>query len=889
VFLPAPDGVPSRLLTLVEDDRMSNQTKLAVPLFCLLLHATGTFMPPLAYVNESAAAPRSAPPAGPATRRPYGPGAVQLELRRLATTGKVLYVAAHPDDENTRLIAWLGGALGLDTTYLSLTRGDGGQNLIGDEQDELLGLLRTHELLAARARDGGHQRFTRARDFGYSKSADETLTKWGKEEVLADVVWAIRTVRPDVVITRFSPQPPNHGHHLASAILAAEAIEAAADPKRFPEQLGRHAGQLVGPHRVARLLHNVPNWNQKPGVVDPKLATVPRVDVGSFEPLLGAGWGEIAADARTQHKSQGFGSAPQRGQQLEHLQWLAGSQPTGLDPFQGLDFSWTRFASAGVPKAKLQKVQTLVQQASKEVARGPALAALPTLVSLHELLSELAPSVPVAADQLQRVAELVAGIAGVHVQATTPLAEVVPGQRVSVSVSAIQRLGTPLTWRDVSLHHGREVIAQKSPEAALAADVSTVVVLDAQVPAAAQPTTPYWLQQQGNGLLYQNNQQSELGQPVLAPPLLVTIELVVAGKGILLSRPVVQQTIDPVHGEQIRPVEVVPALAVSPREDVTVVPLGQKQTVTVRAQAGRSGVRGQVRLQVPSGYVVQPAVQAVSLSDPGDVAQLQFQVTAPKAATQRVVARLEVDTGDGWRPGITVREVRYPHVPLLSWRRPAEVVLQPLELTLAGKRIGYVPGPETRTADAMRAAGWDITLLTEHNLADADLNKLDAVVIGSRALNQSPKLAQHQKRLWQWVKQGGVLLVQYQTQSRIGPLKAQIGPYPLEIGRDRVTDETAPLTWLDPVGKHLTFPNKLTPADWDGWVQERGLYFASSWDKAWQPLLSCQDPGEAPLQGALLQARHGKGKVLYTGLALFRQLPAGVPGAYRLLANLLAK
>jgi hypothetical protein len=264
-------------------------------------------------------------------------------------------------------------------------------------------------------------------------------------------------------------------------------------------------------------------------------------------------------------------------------------------------------------------------------------------------------------------------------------------------------------------------------------------------------------------------------------------------------------------------------------------------------------------------------------------------VTAPKSAKQRVVARLEVDTGAGWQPGVAVREVRYPHVPLLSWRRPAEVVLQPLELTLAGKRIGYVPGPETRTADAMRAAGWDITLLTEHNLADADLNKFDAVVIGSRALNQSPKLAQHQKRLWQWVEQGGVLLVQYQTQSRIGPLKAQIGPYPLEIGRDRVTDETAPLNWLDPIGKHLTFPNKLTPADWDGWVQERGLYFASSWDKAWQPLLSCQDPGEAPLQGALLQARHGKGKVLYTGLALFRQLPAGVPGAYRLLANLLAK
>lgn len=821
------------------------------------------------------------------------PAAAQLALRKLASTGKVLYVAAHPDDENTRLIAWLGGALGLHVTYLSLTRGDGGQNLIGDEADELLGLLRTHELLGARQIDGGQQRFTRARDFGYSKSAEETLTKWGKQAVLADVVWAIRTVRPDVVITRFSPTPPNHGHHLASALLAADAVQAAADPAQFPEQLGVHGGKTVSVHRVARLLHNVPNWNSKPGVVDPKLADVPRVDVGSYEPLLGKSWGEVAAAARTVHKSQGFGSAPQRGPQLEHLQWLAGSQPQGLDPMQGLDFGWQRLASEGLPKAKLARVEALVAEASRQLRAHQHLDAVATLLDLHAVLADLAPQLPFAAQQQTRLAEVVVGLLGLHIDAQLPAAEVVPGAALQVTVTARLRQPFAAELHKVQLFAHEAEIAAAGPAAELPGDASVVVQLAATLPASTPYTTPWWLAEPGNGLLYTTPAQHLTGLPTLPPPLRAYVQLRV-GRGakaqrLVVMRPVQQQRVDPVDGERLRNVEVVPVLGATPADEVVVLPPGKPQTVRVAVQAGQSGARGQLRLVVPAGFAVTPASHDVAPGDAGSTQLVDFVVRAKKGQQARGLARLEVNAGNGWQPAVATLEVNHPHVPPLRWRKPAEVQLQPLDLQLRGARIGYLPGPESRTQAAMRQAGWQVTELTAAQLATADLSKLDAVVVGSRALNTQPKYAQHFARLWQWVQGGGVVLVQYQTQSRIGPLEVAVGPYPLEIGRDRVTDEAAELGWLPAAQPFLQAPNRLGPQDWQGWVQERGLYFASKWDPAWQPLLACQDSGEAPLQGGLLVAPHGKGRVIYTGLSLFRQLPAGVPGAYRLLANLLAR
>lgn len=832
-------------------------------------------------------------PADAFAAEPVTPASALLALRKLASTGKVLYVAAHPDDENTRLIAWLGGALGLHVTYLSLTRGDGGQNLIGDEADELLGLLRTHELLGARKIDGGQQRFTRARDFGYSKSAEETLAKWGKDAVLADVVWAIRTVRPDVVITRFSPTPPNHGHHLASALLAAEAVQAAADPKQFPEQLGNHGGKAISVHQVQRLLHNVPNWNSKPGVVDPKLASVPRVDVGSYEPLLGKGWGEVAAAARTVHKSQGFGSAPQRGSQLEHLQWLAGSQPQGLDPFEGLDFGWQRLASAALPKDRLTRVQALVAAATAQLRAHQHLPAVTTLLELHGLLAELAPQLPLAAEQQSRLAELVVGLLGLHIDALLPAAEVVPGQQLSVTVSARLRQPFAVELRKVQLFAHTAEIAAQGPLAMLPQDASLTVAVDAALPQETPYTTPWWLAQPGNGLLYTTPSQHLTGLPTLPPPLRVYVQLMVGpgktAQRLVVMRPVQQQRVDPVDGERLRDVEVVPALGATPAEEVVVLPPGQPQTVRVAVQAGKRDARGQLRLVVPAGFAVTPAVHALAPGDAGATQLVDFVVQAKKGQQARGEARLEVDAGDGWQPAIATLEVNHPHVPPLRWRKQAKVQLQPLDLQLRGKRIGYLPGPESRTQAAMRQAGWQVTELTPAQLATVDLTQLDAVVVGSRALNTQPKYGQHFARLWQWVQSGGIVLVQYQTQSRIGPLDVPVGPYPLEIGRERVTDEAAELQWLPAAQPFLETPNRLGPSDWQGWVQERGLYFATKWDPAWQPLVACNDAGEAPLQGGLLVAPHGKGRVIYTGLALFRQLPAGVPGAFRLLANLLAR
>ena len=800
-------------------------------------------------------------------RQPHA-GEIAAGVRRLGVVGSVLYVAAHPDDENTRLLAYLAGGRGLRAGYLSMTRGDGGQNLIGTEQDELLGLIRTHELLAARRIDGAEQLFTRARDFGYSKSADETLRIWGRDEVLADVVLAIRRFQPEVIITRFTTKPPNHGHHTASALLAEEAFTAAADPTRYPEQLG-----ALKPWKADRLLNNVSTWNLKP---DADMSAYLRLDVGGYDPLLGRSWGEVSAESRSQHKSQGFGVPADRGTQWEYFAPLAGTQPKS-DVFEGLEFSWRRWSGTE------QVVRAIDEAVSGFDARAPH-RSIPALLRVHEALSALPEDNPWKALKLRETEALVAACAGLFLEARAAEATAVPGSQVSLNLVAVNRSPAALRLVEVTLPGGVSVAG-----AELADNKPFKLSKPVELPADARISTPYWLRQPPAGGLYTLAEQDRalVGRPEGEPALTVKFIYEVGGKRFTVVRPVVYAWTDPVRGELYRAFEIVPAVTATLERDVLMFPNGTTQPVSVVLAAGRADAAGKVRLEVPQGWRVEPAEVPFQLATRGDERTVRFQVTPLKGTDQRGRLRVVVDSGgrsESWR----IRTVTHEHIPPQTVRQPSEATLVPFTLATKVRRLGYIPGPGDRVVESLAAVGYEVTVLPEERLGSEKLERFEAILVGVRAFNANPRLALHHERLMRYVEQGGRLLVQYNTNSRVGPLNASLGPYPLEIGRERVTDETAAMTPVDPKHPLLKGPNRLGAADFEGWVQERGLYFASKWDERYQPVFAMNDPGEEPLRGGLLVARHGKGTFVYTGLAFFRQLPAGVPGAYRLLANLLA-
>lgn len=817
--------------------------------------------------------------------------AILAALQRLGRVGTVLYVAAHPDDENSRLLAWLAGERGLRAVYLSLTRGDGGQNLIGTEQDELLGLLRTHELLAARQIDGAEQRFTRARDFGYSKNTAETLKIWGKDAVLADVVSVVREVQPDVIVTRFTPKPPNHGHHTASAELAAEAFSLAGQGS-----YAAGSGERK-PWQPARLLHNVTLYNRR--VEDVRAPY--RVDVGGYSPLTGRSWGEIASASRSQHKSQGFGVAAARGPLPEFFELLGGSTPAGADPFADLPTTWARFPGGAAIDAQLAALVASYDLRQPQVS-------LAGLAKLRAAIQALPPENPYRQMKLSDIDQLLVACAGLYLEARADQAEAEPGSKITIRVNALLGIAAEVRLQSLQVLGAAAGPAQPWP-VVLAAHVSQTTALTAELPPAAQPTTPYWLRQPAQGGLYALPDRSSLDRPVDPPPLRVSITLQIQGVSVQTERAVRYLWTDPVRGERTRAVEVAPPVTATPDRPVVVVP--HQAGVTLQWQVARSlgpqgsgnspgplekagapaaSLRATVQVQAPPGWQVEPAQQVVDLLGPGDVQTVAVRIRALSA--QAVAGDLQafVEVG-GRRWSLQQQALDYEHVPPLTVRKPAQVRLVPVELLLGMTKsrqlIGYIPGPGDRVAESLQAVGYRVTLLPEARISAESLEEFGAIVVGVRALNAQAKLATHLPKLLRWVESGGRLIVQYQTNSRIGPLTVAMGPYPLELGRDRVTDETAPLTWLDPASPLRSAPNALTEADFGGWVQERGLYFAKTWDPRYQAPLQLADPGEPPQAGGLLVANYGKGQFIYTGLAFFRQLPAGVPGAYRLFANLL--
>jgi LmbE family N-acetylglucosaminyl deacetylase len=791
-----------------------------------------------------------------AEEAPMDAGSLAHAVDRLAVTARVLYVAAHPDDENTRLLAYLANGRHLGVAYLSMTRGGGGQNLIGPEQAELLDVIRTEELLAARSLDGATQRFTRMRDFGYSKSAAETFSIWGREEALADVVWVLRTFQPDVVITRFDEKPPNHGHHTASAILAREALEAAADPARFPGQIAAGAK----PWTAARLLHNFPTWRGEP----PPEGALP-LDVGAYDPRLGLSYGELAARSRSQHQSQGFGVAGERGSVVERFVTVLGTAPE-KDLLDGVPLGWERYGEAGVPVARaLDEARRLLERDRPELA-VPALAAARAAM-------EALPDEPRTRDARRAAERAIVAASGFFVRATAKQPAVVPGAKVEIAIEVLERLPAGLELVAFLWPDGSEV----SAGGPLGVNEKNVVRREIAIPAEAEVSVPYWMRERVP--------QELVGRPRGPAALEAGVTVAVAGRTIRFQVPVQYAWTDPVRGERLREVVVTPPATVTPFREAVLAPNGTAAPLIVKVRASRDSLRGEVEVPVPEGWRVEPASAPVSLEKAGDETTVRFAMTPPPSGTPvEVHPRITVDGRSwSWREDV----LDYPHIPMQVVLQPSRVRAVPLTLVVPEGRIGYVSGSGDSIAEDLTHVGARVEILDDETLRAGDLSRFAAIVTGIRAYNTRGALRAAHDRLMAYVEAGGTVVVQYNTRSWFGPLESRIGPLPIEIGRGRITDERAAMEPRVPDHEVLLRPHRIGPSDFEGWVQERGLYFAETWDPAYVSVLSAADPGETPLEGGLLFARHGKGRYVYTGLSFFRQLPAGVPGAYRLFLNLI--
>ncbi len=797
-------------------------------------------------------------------------------LDKLQVMGSVLYVAAHPDDENTAVLATLSKGRNLRTAYLAMTRGGGGQNLIGAELGDGLAAIRTQELRAARHIDGAEQFFTSAVDFGYSKTAAETLRLWDHDRVLADVVRTIRAFRPDVILTRFPPdERAGHGHHTASASLAIEAFTAAADPGRFPEQL--KAG--LRPWQATRLLWN--HFRFSDNAPTPPAGSL-TLDVGAFDPVLGKSYGELAAESRSQHRSQGFGVLAQRGARLESFELLAG-RPAKANLFEGVDLGWSRIPGG-------RDVAALLREARRAYRSDRPAAVLPLLHRALLALKGLPPegqSDPLVKVKAAELEEAIRAVAGLWVEAIADRQSAAPGDRLTVNAALLAR-GSALHLDALTLEaespEGLRTLESRAVNRALPENTPWKEAFTFTLPAETPLAQPHWLG--GPGAI------PWAGLPESPAPFHLRAKLSQAEGAFEVVVPVRFRFRDPVLGERYQPLAVVPPVLLNLVESVQVFDGPGAKDVRLKVLAGAASASGRVRLRVPSGWNVDPPEEAFALPRSGVEQELSFRVTPPSTASSGEL-RAEVDSGTGFIQARGLVKLDHPHIPLQTLLPEAKVRLERFELKHDGRRVGYVMGAGDDIPQALRRIGYEVELLTDEALAREDLTRYDAIVLGIRAFNTRAALQTLKARLHAYVEQGGTEVVLYTVNTGFPGINAAmvtdtIGPYPFKVGRKRVTDEAAPVRFLQPQHPVFHWPNELTDRDFEGWVQERSLYHAEGWGAHYQALLGMADPGEKEDQGALILAKHGKGHYVYTGLSFFRQLPDGVPGATRLFANLLA-
>ncbi|MEO6730463.1 MAG: PIG-L family deacetylase [Ferruginibacter sp.] len=806
----------------------------------------------------------------------YTSSEILLQLKKLNVLGSVLYIAAHPDDENTRLLAYLANEKLYRTGYLSLTRGDGGQNLIGDEQGIDLGLIRTQELLSARRIDGAEQFFSRAYDFGFCKTSEEALQTWGHDKILSDVVWVIRKFKPDVIIVRFPEDSrAGHGHHAASGILAREAFDAAADKTKFPEQLT----QGVSVWQSKRLLWNTFNF----GGTNTQSEDQFKLDVGTYNPLLGKGYGEIASLSRSQHKSQGFGVPAQRGTSFEYFTTVKGDKPVN-DLMDGVDITWKRTANDHLPEMQAQMVRQQIDTLISKFSPTEPQRSVAGLVKQYEVVKNM-PDGYWKMKKLKELQNCIEAASGLFLDATTNSQFAVIGDSIKITITANNRTG--LDIRNIDAHIGDTYYVLGEPKK----NENLSHVKSIYIDPKTKYTQPYWLAKPMDPGSFNVSDQQQIGMaetesfPV---SFLATIE----GTAFTFNKQVRYKYTDPVKGELYQPVSIIPVADLKFEKNVYLFKENDSLHVDLSIFPNID-VAGNIQVKVITEYghgkESTKALSLQNLSKDKPIAE-EFELLKNNGTTSSATihALLNVVDKNTSTANSYKRTINYDHIPSIVYQKEATTKAVKIDIKTDGKMVGYIEGAGDKVPEALTEMGYKVVMLTQAGIRANNLKQFDAIITGVRAYNTNEWMNKVYDVLMQYVKEGGILITQYNTSNQLGPVRSKISPYPFTISRNRVTDENAKVNFLLPGHPVLNYPNKITEKDFEGWIQERSIYNAEKIDSNYQRILSMQDPGEPQQDGSLIIANYGKGRFVYTGLVFFRELPAGVPGAYRLFANLIA-
>lgn len=810
-------------------------------------------------------------------QQPVKPNSVDIyhQIQKLNFLGSVLYIAAHPDDENTRLISYLSNDKKARTAYLSLTRGDGGQNLIGPELRELLGVIRTQELIEARKIDGGEQFFSRANDFGFSKNPTETLQIWDKNQVLSDVVWAIRKFQPDIIINRFDHRSPGttHGHHTASAMLSMEAFDLANNSNQFSNQL-----QFVTPWQPKRVFFNTSWWfyGSKEKFEAADKTNLFKLKIGTYYAALGKSNQEIAALSRSRHQSQGFGSTGTRGEEDEYLEFLKGEKPNDkTNLFEGIDTTWNRLKGGKAIGEILYAVEKNFD------FKNPA-ASVADLVKAYSLIEKLEDK-HWKIVKLEEIKKIIAACTGLYLEAVTDVQEITPGSTLKVKWEAINRSEIPMNLEGIGAlpvykHEDEQKIRPLQNNVVLTETIS----LD--LPNNFDLTNAYWLNQPGTNGMYRVDNQEEIGLSDVIRNAKVGFWIGINNVTIPFERLVVYKYNDDVKGEVYQPLDIVPLVTSSIAEKVYIFNSDRSKTISVKIKAGKDNVSGNAKLELPQNWKATPAEIPFTIDKKGQETIAVFTVS-PSSEASEINIKSVIVVGDQEFDKEKI-DINYAHIYKQMVLKTAEAKAIRVKIKTKSEKIAYIMGAGDEVPKSLTQMGYEVTILKPEEIIAERLQNFDVVMTGIRAYNVVNALAYKQRLLLDFVQNGKTMIVQYNTLDDL--VTKDMSPFPLKISRDRVTEENAEVRLLAPNHPVLNYPNKITPDDFKGWKQEQGLYYPSEWDSNFTPILSANDQGEKPKNGALLVAKYGKGNYVYTGLSFFRELPEGVPGAFRLLANIIA-
>ncbi len=786
------------------------------------------------------------------------------DLQKLASLKRVLYIAAHPDDENTRALAWLSNGEHAQTAYFSLTRGDGGQNLIGNELGAALGLLRSQELLAARKIDGAKQYFSRAVDFGYSKSAEESLNKWGKEEILADAVKIIRTFKPDVIITRFPPdERAGHGHHTASAMIALEALGKAADKSYMPANL-----KGTTPWKTSSVYWNASTWWNK------DLPTVAKnnpdylvFDIGTYSPILGKSYNEIGTEARSQHKCQGFGAIIERGEHYEYFQHLKGDK-LKESFFEKSTRSWNKLGGSDAETA----LDNLLQNFDFKQPENNASSLLKVYKELKNINDPI-----IRKEKLSQCEELIKNCLGLHMELLAEDYSYSTRENVTLSLHLLNRSKQKVLLKSVQVNGKPTTVNQT----ALAYNKEVVKTFNFKTPDTFY--NPYWLKKDYTDL-YQLTDYSDVGKPESESSITGEVTLSLENETFTYDLAGMYKWREPSYGEKKREIIVTPPFAVTLDKQSLISQAGESKQIKISVKAFQNNTKEIIKIRAPQGWKISQNELNIDIEKKHGEQFFELNLTPSSDATSGELTL--VDEND--KPVQIIQEIAYNHIPTQVYFSNTVVNLVKLNAKIVDGKIGYIKGVEEKVPQAIEQLGFDITVMTVEDLALTDLSQFSTIVAGIRVYNVKPELINYRPQIMKFIEEGGTYIVQYNTASRSGDNTKTYGPYPFELSRERVTEEDAKPTFINPQHELLNKPNKITKKDFDYWVQERGLYFAKSWDKNYETIISWHDKNEDPLKGSLIVTNYGKGHFIYTGISFFRELPAGVEGAYRLFANLLS-